>query len=185
MVDIIIGLIKPSNGTVKIDGFDIQNNLNQWLKKIGYVPQNIYLTDDTLANNIAFGLNKNEIDENKLNEAIKFTNLEKFIYSLPEKLNTKVGEKGVNLSAGQRQRIGIARALYHQPAIIVFDEATSNLDSENEKEIMNLINSLKRKKTILIISHRLSAIRNCDIIYQVNEGKVVKSKNIQNLDKTN
>ena len=181
LVDIIIGLLKPSNGAVKIDGIDIQENLDQWLKKIGYVPQNIYLTDDTLANNIAFGLNQNEIDENRLKDVINITNLNKFVDTLPEKLDTKVGEKGVNLSAGQRQRIGIARALYHQPEIIVFDEATSNLDLENESEIMNLVSSFKGKKTLLVISHRLSALKNCDKIYQVDEGKVVSAKKNKNL----
>jgi len=180
LVNIIIGLLKPSNGTVKIDGVDIQNNLDQWLKKIGYVPQNIYLTDDTLQNNVAFGLNKNEIENNKLQQVIKLTNLQKFVDTLPQKLNTIVGEKGVNLSAGQQQRIGIARALYHQPELVVFDEATSNLDLENEREIMNLVSSLKGKKTILVISHRLSAIKNCDFIYQVEDGKVLKDINIKN-----
>ena len=155
-----------------MDGDNIQNGLRSWLTQIGYVPQSIYLTDDTIRNNVAFALKNDKINDQAVKDAIKDADLEEFIYSLPEGLNTIVGEKGVRISGGQRQRIGIARALYQRPTVLIFDEATSALDLETEKDIMNSINKFKGKKTVIIVSHRLSAVSNCDQLYKLDKGKI-------------
>ena len=173
LIEIIVGLLEPSTGEIAIDNTIInKKNLRAWQKKIGYVPQNIYLLDNSIRKNIAFGLPENEINDNQINNAIKGANLEKFIDTLPQKLDTAVGERGTHLSAGQRQRLGIARALYYNHEVIIFDESTSNLDTKNEDEILQLISTLKRKKTILMISHRKSAIKFCDVICHMDKGKV-------------
>lgn len=174
LVDIMLGLLSPTKGFIKIDGTDIHENLRSWQKQIGYVPQSIYLTDDTLFNNVAFGLNNGEILEKDVNEAIKGANLDTFVNNLPEGLNTMVGERGVRLSGGQRQRVGIARALYRKPKILVLDEATSSLDTETEKEIMKEVSNLKKNKTVIIIAHRLSTVSNCDQLYKLDKGKIIK-----------
>ena len=174
LVDIILGLLRPSDGFIKVDGTDIQKNLSNWQKNIGYVPQDIYLSDDTLRNNIAYGLNSNEIDEKSLKEATKVANLDKFIKNLPDGLNTMVGEHGVRISGGQRQRVGIARALYSNPNILILDEATSSLDINIEKEIMKEISKLKGKKTVIIVAHRLSTVSQCDKLFKLEKGKIIK-----------
>ena len=170
LMDLILGVIEPDEGEIVVDGINVKSSLENWQKQIGYVPQNIYVTDDTLMNNVALGLNEDEIDENAVLKAIKSAQLNEFLETLPEGLNTRMGERGIRLSGGQLQRVGIARALYHDPKIIILDEASSALDSETEKKIMADVNKLKGKKTILIIAHRESTIENCDKVYRVNDG---------------
>jgi ATP-binding cassette, subfamily B, bacterial PglK len=174
LIDIILGLLKPESGTVKVDGVNIQTNLRSWQDFIGYVPQSIFLTDDTLRRNIAFGLSSEQIDESAIWSSIRAAQLESYINGLPEGLDTIVGERGVRLSGGERQRIGIARALYHDPAVLVLDEATSSLDTETERGVMKTVSALQGKKTILIVAHRLSTIEHCDYLFQLDNGKVVK-----------
>jgi len=173
LIDIILGLIYPSKGTVNVDGLDIHSNLRAWQNNIGYVPQNIYLSDDSIKNNIAYGVNINEIDEGKVKKAVKIAQLNEFIKSSENNIETFVGENGINLSGGQRQRIGIARALYNDPEIIIFDEATSALDVDTEKKIMDIIFELKNKKTIIIVSHRINDKREFDKIYNIKDGKLI------------
>jgi len=173
LINLILGLLPPSNGEVKIDNVDIDTNMRGWQNQIGYVPQTIYLTDDTLRHNIAFGLEEDQIDDGALQAAIKAAQLEGFISDLPEGYNSIVGEQGVKLSGGQRQRIGVARALYHDPAVLVLDEATSALDTETEKGVMQAIIALQGKKTILIVAHRLSTLKQCDLLYKIENGKIV------------
>ena len=177
IVDIILGLLEPKKGRVIIDGKDLNELMPIWQSKIGYIPQAIYLSDETIRKNVAFGIAENEIDDSAVKRAIEDAQLKDFINSLPEGLNTVVGERGVRLSGGQRQRIGIARALYHNPEIIFLDEATSALDNDTEKEIMKAIDRLKGEKTLIIIAHRLSTIENCDIVFKVDQGKILSINN--------
>lgn len=170
LVDLLLGLITPSSGSISIDGVNINNFMREWQNTVGYVQQSIYLIDDTLRKNIAFGLNDNEINDELIKNAIKEAQLESFIYSLPDGINTLVGERGVRLSGGQRQRIGIARALYNNPPMLVLDEATSSLDKKTEADVMKSINALKRNRTIIIVAHRLSTIEHCDKIIKINNG---------------
>tara|TARA_Y100000590_G_C15737277_1_gene1019012 strand:- start:3235 stop:4947 length:1713 start_codon:yes stop_codon:yes gene_type:complete len=169
LIDILSGLIEPDINSVLIDNQDLRLFINDWKKNIGYVSQNLFLIDDTIQNNIAFG--KEKIDSYLLNKAIKYSMLEEFINNLPNNLNTSVGELGKKISGGQRQRIGIARALYKDPEILVFDEATNALDPNTEKNVMNTIYSLKNKKTIIIISHKINILHRCDKVFQIIEGK--------------
>lgn len=173
LVDIILGLLTPVRGVVKVDGVDINTSMRSWQNKIGYVPQTIFLTDDTLRRNIAFGIAPENIDEAAIERALASAQLSDFVNSLPEKLETIVGERGVRLSGGQRQRIGIARALYHDPSVLVLDEATSSLDNATEKSVMSAINELHGYKTIIIIAHRLSTVEFCDRIFKLESGKIV------------
>ncbi|MDP1604397.1 MAG: ABC transporter ATP-binding protein [Legionella sp.] len=184
LVDTILGLLTPVNGYIKIDGVDIQTNLRGWQDQIGYVPQSIYLTDDTLRRNVAFGVSEENIDDAAIARAIKAAQLEDFIESLPEGMNTLVGERGIRLSGGQRQRIGIARALYHDPAVLVLDEATSALDTLTEKGVMEAINALHGKKTLLIVAHRLSTVANCDRLYRMELGKIIEEGNFESVTNT-
>ena len=170
--DIILGLIKPTSGDVLSDGKNIFNNLKLWQSKIGYVPQNLFLLDDTILNNIAFGIPENKINNNLVTKASESADLIDFINSLPDKFDTIIGERGTKLSGGQRQRIGIARALYSNPEILVFDEATSALDFKTEENIMNSINKLKDKFTIIFITHRLESIKYCTHIYKIEDSKI-------------
>lgn len=177
IVDVLLGLLPPVRGKIYADGMNIYKNLATWQKEIGYIPQTIYLSDDTIKNNIAFGIKDEEIDEESIIHALQQAQLYEFVDSLPEGWNTFVGDRGVRLSGGQRQRIGIARALYHNPEILVLDEATSALDNETELAVMEAIEKLQGEKTILIIAHRLTTIQNADIIFEVGGGKVeLKSK---------
>ena len=170
--DIILGILKPTSGRVCYDGENIEEMGSAWYGHVGYIPQNIYLSDDTIRKNVAFG--ESAPDEEKIWRALEEAQLREFIESLPEGLDAKIGENGVRISGGQRQRIGIARALYNDPEILILDEATSALDGETEKAVMEAIDYLKGKKTLIIIAHRLSTIENCDVIYEVKDGKVRK-----------
>lgn len=173
LVDIILGLFAPETGTVRVDGVDIQTNLRGWQDQIGYVPQSIYLTDDTLRRNVAFGVAKGEIDEAAVCHALRAAQLEGFVNALPEGLDTVVGERGVRLSGGQRQRIGIARALYHDPPVLVLDEATSSVDTMTERGVMESVRALHGAKTILIVAHRLSTVEHCDRLFRLEHGRLV------------
>ena len=173
LADIILGLLKPQKGKILIDGINIIDLGNQWRRIIGYVPQSIYLTDDLLRNNIAFGIDEKEIDDNKIWKALEQAQLKDFVENLDNQLNTRVGERGIRFSGGQRQRIAIARALYEDPDIIIFDEATAALDHETELAVMDSIDALHGSKTLIIIAHRLSTIKNCDKIYEIAKGKAV------------
>lgn len=174
MVDVLLGILKPQSGRVLVDGVDIEENYAKYLSLVGYIPQEVYMMDDTVRNNVAFGVSEDEVDDAKVWKCLKDAHLDEFVRGLPDGLDAKIGERGICLSGGQCQRIGIARALYADPEILFFDEATSSLDNETEKEIMEAINSLQNDKTIVIIAHRLQTIEKCDIIYRVTEGKVVK-----------
>jgi ATP-binding cassette subfamily C protein len=174
LADLILGLLKPSSGKIEVDDKDIYTNISAWQKNIGYIPQFIYLSDDSIKNNIAFGLEEDEIDDDKLKKAIEVSQLTEFIGQLPEKENTKIGERGIRLSGGQRQRIGIARALYDNPEVLVMDEATSSLDNITEKFIIEAIEKLKKNRTIIIIAHRLSTVKNCDQLYILKQGQIIE-----------
>ena len=171
MADVILGLLKPQKGNVLLDGVDVYEHPAAWSKVIGYVPQAVYLTDDTIRCNVAFGIDEKDIDEDRVWRALEEAQLADYIRKQPEGLNSMVGERGVRLSGGQRQRIAIARALYDDPQILVLDEATSALDNETETAVMEAIESLQGSKTMIIVAHRLSTIRNCDKIYEINGGK--------------
>ncbi len=173
LIDVIIGLQKPTDGTVQVDGKNINQNIRNWQNQIGYVAQSIYLTDDTIKKNIAFGLENDQINNESIRTSIKQSQLTKFIDSLPNGIETIVGEKGIKISGGQRQRIGIARALYHNPPVIVLDEATSSLNQEIEEELIKTIENFKTNKTILISTHRLSSLKNCDYIINIENGEIV------------
>jgi ABC-type multidrug transport system fused ATPase/permease subunit len=174
LVDVILGLFAPTSGTVLVDGVDIQDNLRNWQNQIGYVPQTIYLTDDTLRRNVAFGLGDENIDEQSVVDAIRLAQLEEFVASLPDKLGTVVGERGVRLSGGQRQRIGIARALYHNPSVLVLDEATSSLDTPTEHGVMQAVQALQGSKTVIIVAHRLSTVEYCDRLYRIEDSRLTE-----------
>jgi len=174
-VDIILGLLEPTEGRVTVDGVDIRDNLRGWQSLVGYVPQSIYLCDESLRENVAFGVPPEEVDEQALERAIRAARLDDFVATLPDGLSTVVGERGVRLSGGQRQRIGIARALYHDPAVLVLDEATSALDTATESEVMAAVNALQGAKTLVIIAHRLSTVEQCDVVYRLDRGRVISS----------
>jgi ATP-binding cassette, subfamily B, bacterial PglK len=174
LVDVILGLLAPSTGLVEVDGQDIQQGLRKWQDQIGYVSQSIYLTDDTLKRNVAFGLPNEQIDDLAVRRAIKAAQLEEFICTLPEGIETVVGERGIRLSGGQRQRIGIARALYHDPAVLVLDEATSALDGATEREVMEAVSALQGNKTIIVVAHRLSTVANCNRLFRLEYGRVIE-----------
>ena len=172
LVDLVCGLLKPSSGQILIDDIDINKTENNWQRQIGYVPQDIYLLDDTIKSNIAFGELPENFNEKNFKEAIKFAQLENFINTLPDKDKTVVGDRGIRLSGGQRQRIGIARSLYFKPNILIFDEPTSSLDVDNESKIMEDLYKLSNNITIIIISHRLSVFQKCKKIFKVKDGKI-------------
>lgn len=176
LIDLIVGLHKPSNGQILVDNRDLNYSNSTWLNQIGYVPQNVFLSDTTIKENIAFAVEDHLIESDKILNAIRLSQLDNFIKSLPLGVNTRVGESGVQLSGGQRQRIGIARAMYSDPKILVFDEATSSLDDKTEKGIMESIYNLKNDKTIIIISHRITTLDRCDKIYSIKKGMI--SENI-------
>jgi ATP-binding cassette subfamily C protein len=171
-VDIILGLLKPTHGAVLVDGRDIAEHLDAWQQQIGYVPQTIYLTDDSIRRNVAFGIADDQIREARVWKALRYAQLDDFVRGLPAGLDTEVGEHGVRLSGGQRQRIGIARALYHDPDVLVLDEATSSLDIDTEREFTKAIEGLSGQKTLIIIAHRLSTVEKCDLKYHIKAGKM-------------
>ena len=172
LVDVILGILAPTTGFVAHQGQSVHHHFEAFSQKIGYIPQSIYLLDDTIKNNVAFGVEPADIDEAKVWQALEQAQLKAFVLEQPEGLATEVGDRGVRLSGGQRQRIGIARALYTNPSILVMDEATSSLDNETEQEVMAAIQTLQGSKTMIIIAHRLSTIEHCDIVYEVKKGKV-------------
>lgn len=171
-VDVLLGLLQMQEGQILCDGRDIFDNYPSWLHHIGYIPQTIYLTDDSIRENIAFGVAPEDIDDERVWKVLEEAQLKDKILEMPEGIETSIGERGVRLSGGQRQRLGIARALYHDPEILVFDEATSALDTDTETAIMEAIDSFHGRKTLIIIAHRLRTIANCDIIYKVDGGKI-------------
>ena len=183
LVDIILGLLKPVKGKVLVDGKDISvnNNCLNWQNQIGYIPQDIYLIDDTIKRNIAFGLPDNEINENDIKRSIELAQLSNFVSSLPQKIETIIGDRGIRLSGGQRQRIGIARALYRNSKILIFDEATSSLDIETEKAIVDCIDKFKGKVTLIVITHRIQTLKNFKKIYVIKDGIVVDGGSFQNI----
>ncbi len=174
--DILLGLLKPQSGSVLADGTDIFQNMYGWLSCIGYIPQMIFMLDDTIRENIVFGCDRGADTEKAVWEALKEAQLADFVKSLPQGLNTMTGERGIRLSGGQRQRIGIARALFRNPDVLVFDEATSALDYETEEAIMQSIHALHGKKTMIMIAHRLSTIEECDMVYRAENGKLIKER---------
>ncbi len=185
LIDIILGLFPPSKGDVLIDGVSVNKNTAAWQRNIGYVPQFIYLSDDTIRNNIAFGLQKENISEEKVKKAVEVAQLKDFVDELEDGLDTVIGESGVRLSGGQRQRVGIARALYNNPEVLIMDEATSSLDNVTEKFVIDAIERLKEDRTIIIIAHRLTTVKNCDKLYILEKGEVVDSGSYSELSKRN
>jgi ABC-type multidrug transport system fused ATPase/permease subunit len=172
LVDILLGLLRPTRGKVTVDGIDISTNIRSWQDLVGYIPQTIFLIDSSIRDNIAFGIDEQDIDNEQVMRALDLAQLREFVNELPAGMNELVGERGVRLSGGQRQRIGIARALYLDPPILVFDEATSALDVETEKEVMKSMDHLRTEKTIVIVTHRISALEHCDQILSVTQGKI-------------
>ncbi|MBD5464172.1 MAG: ABC transporter ATP-binding protein [Lachnospiraceae bacterium] len=175
IVDVLLGLLHAQEGEITCDGVNIFKNYESWLAQVGYIPQSIYLIDESIRDNIAFGIDADKIDDKRIWEVLEEAQLREFIEELPEGLDTTIGDRGVRLSGGQRQRIGIARALYNDPEILVFDEATSALDNDTEAAVMEAVNSFHGKKTMIIIAHRLNTIEKCDIIYKVEDAKLVET----------
>lgn len=175
LIDIMLGLLSQDNGNIVINSRDVSEVLPEWQRSVGYIPQDIYLIDDTIKANIAFGIKEDDIDYDQVMTVLEIAQLDELVYSLPEGVETVIGERGVRLSGGQRQRIGIARALYHNPQILVMDEATAALDNATEKAFMRAINNLKGKKTLIMIAHRLSTVKDCDIIYFMENGEIIDS----------
>ena len=176
IVDVMLGLLQLQTGAILADGVDVQTNYEGWLKNIGYIPQTIFMIDSTIRKNVAFGVADEDIDDNRVWEVLKEAQLDEFVRSLPEGLDTGIGERGIRISGGQRQRIGIARALYEDPEVLVLDEATSALDNDTEAAIMESINRLHGKKTLVIIAHRLQTIEKCDMVFRVENGKINRER---------
>jgi ATP-binding cassette subfamily C protein len=181
LVDLLLGLLTPAAGRVSVDGIDAATNLAGWQANLGFVPQSIYLLDESVRRNVAFGLPDSAIDEERFRQTLDMAHLDQVIKGLPHGADSFVGEGGVRLSGGQRQRVGIARALYRDPAILLFDEATSALDNESEQEIVSAIGELKGRKTIIIVAHRLSTVKGCDRVYVLAQGRVVDSGTLAEL----
>jgi ATP-binding cassette subfamily C protein len=175
LIDVLLGLLEVSRGKVLLNGQPIKDDIAQWRGIVGYVPQDIYLLDDTIRRNIALDIRDAEIDDESVETALRAAQLWEFVQSLPEGLETETGERGVRLSGGQRQRLGIARALYRRPQVLVFDEATSALDSQTEQEVIEAIEQLRGERTVIVVAHRLSTVRMCDRLYLLESGRVVNS----------
>ena len=173
LVNILLGLLEPQKGNILIDGQPI-TNMREWVNNFTYIPQDIFLLDDTIKNNIALGIEKSEIDPKQLETAIQMAQLEQVIQDLPQGIETQIGEKGMRLSGGQRQRIALARAFYHDKDIVVLDEATSSLDHETEREIIHSIKRLQGIKTLIVIAHRLTTVQHCDIIIKLAQGQIIQ-----------
>ncbi len=176
LIDIMLGLLRPASGEVLADGVDVQTNYRGWLRNIGYIPQQIYMLDTTIRKNVAFGVPDKDIDDEKVWAALKEAQLDEHVRSLPDGLDTEIGQHGIRFSGGQRQRIGIARALFEDPEVLVLDEATSALDNETEAAIMDSVNRLHGRKTLIIIAHRLETIEKCDMVYRVENQGVVRER---------
>ena len=185
LVDLILGLLKPQKGQIYVDDNNLDEVINSWQGKIGYIPQEIYLLDDSIKNNIAFGIEKENINEKLINSAVKVAQLENLVLSLPNKLETIIGNRGVKLSGGEKQRIAIARAVYNRPEILILDEATSALDIDNENKILGEINQNLSDKTTIIISHRNNTVKNCDIIYVIENGKIIDEGDFEDVMRRN
>ena len=177
VVDILLGLLSVESGEIKADNYNIHDHYRAWLKNIGYIPQMIFMLDDSILHNVAFGVADHKIDMERVWTCLKEAQLDEFVKGLPQGLETGIGERGIRLSGGQRQRIGIARALYNNPDILILDEATSALDHDTEAAIMDSINHFKGKKTLIIIAHRLQTIEKCDMVYRIEQGKAILEKN--------
>jgi ABC-type multidrug transport system fused ATPase/permease subunit len=175
LVDIVLGLLVPTTGRVLVDGVDIATAPRGWQQRVGYVPQSIFLSDDSIRANVAFGIDPACVDEAAVLRAAAAAQLDRFLAELPDGLDTLVGERGVRLSGGQRQRIGIARALYHDPQVLILDEATSALDTATERDVMQAVDSLHGTKTLIIVAHRLSTVAKCDALYRLDRGRIVLS----------
>ncbi len=175
IVDVLLGLLHAQEGEITCDGVNIFKNYESWLAQVGYIPQSIYLIDESIRDNIAFGIDRDKISDERIWEVLEEAQLKEFVEELPEGLDTTIGDRGVRLSGGQRQRIGIARALYNDPEILVFDEATSALDNDTEAAVMEAVNSFHGKKTMIIIAHRLNTIEKCDIIYKVENMELIRT----------
>ena len=176
MVDILLGLLELREGEVCADGENVKLHYRSWLKNIGYIPQTIYLVDDTIRSNVALGIEADKVDDTAVWRALENAQLADFVRSLENGLDTVIGERGVRISGGQRQRIGIARALYYDPEILFFDEATSSLDNETEAAVMESVNALGSRKTMIIVAHRLTTLHGCDQIYRVDEAGVKETR---------
>lgn len=185
LVDLILGLLKPQKGQIYVDENKLHEVVNSWQGQIGYIPQEIYLLDDSIKNNIAFGIEKENINDELINNVVKVAQLEELVLSLPNKLETVIGNRAVKLSGGEKQRIAIARAVYNNPEILILDEATSALDIDNENKILDEINRNLSDKTIIIISHRNNTVKNCDIIYVMEDGKIIDNGKFQDVMKRN
>ncbi|GAA0800553.1 hypothetical protein GCM10009110_09250 [Psychrobacter piscatorii] len=181
LIDIMLGLLDPDVGEIRVNNKLLLDVKESWQQLIGYIPQDIYLSDDTIKANVAFGIEKNEIDDKQLALVLKTAQLEDLINGLKEGVDTIIGERGIKISGGQRQRIGIARALYHNPQILVMDEATAALDNVTEHEFMQAINKLKGRKTLIMIAHRITTVKNCDIIYVIENGYIIDKGSYQEL----
>ena len=171
-MDILLGLLQIQSGEILADGVEVRKHYQSFLKDIGYIPQTIFMIDSTIRKNVAFGVADEDIDDSKVWRALQEAQLDEFVRGLPDGLDTSIGERGIRISGGQRQRIGIARALFEDPEVLVLDEATSALDNETEAAIMESINMLHGKKTLIIIAHRLQTIEKCDMVYRVEKGQV-------------
>ena len=176
IVDIMLGLLRIDEGKILADGVDVATDYRGWLKNIGYIPQSIFMIDTTIRKNVAFGIPDEEIDDEKVWRALGEAQLDDYVKKLPQGLDTRIGERGIRLSGGQRQRIGIARALFEDPEVLVLDEATSALDNDTEAAVMESINRLHTRKTLIIIAHRLETIEKCDMVYRVDGGKISRDR---------
>jgi ABC-type multidrug transport system fused ATPase/permease subunit len=172
LLDVILGVLEPDNGQVSIDGVPLAERRDQWQRSIGYVPQDVYLVDDTLRANVALGWYSDDVDEERVLEAIRLAELDDVVANLPDGLDTRVGERGVRLSGGQRQRVGLARALYTRPSVLVLDEATSNLDQVTERQIVETLTELRGGLTMIVVTHRIASVRNCDRILYLDAGSI-------------
>ncbi len=181
LVNVILGLLEPKSGHVRVNGTDIQQDLTGWRSQLGYIPQSIFLVDDTIRANVAFGVPSEDVDEQQLQAALCSARLDEFIETLPLRDRTVVGEQGIRLSGGQRQRLGIARALYQDPEVLVMDEATSALDNTTEVEVMKAIQNMKKGRTLILIAHRLSTVEACDRLYYMRDGRIEHSGSYETL----